>query len=237
MLRGRLRDPTRCRENKLGRCARTPLRGLTPLPAACAVASPQTPRTRTPTSAPWPHTDPARNPAEPALGHATYLLLPPRARREKGRATSPGSTTTGGAGRGLGECFRVPARPRVCAEPGRAPRAGSLPSPAGAGGGETWTLGWRELGGPEMPAGRSVATPGGQETPASARAGRGANGRPGGAHRLPERGPGPGSGPRGNSHEVSWVTRQTVNGDGAARLVLGSFAGGTSSGDLEANSS
>lgn len=143
----------------------------------------------------------------------------------------------GGAGRGLGECFRVPARPRVCAEPGRAPRAGSLPSPAGAGGGETWTLGWRELGGPEMPAGRSVATPGGQETPASARAGRGANGRPGGAHRLPERGPGPGSGPRGNSHEVSWVTRQTVNGDGAARLVLGSFAGGTSSGDLEANSS
>lgn len=136
-----------------------------PLPAPRAVASPQTPRTRTPTSAPRPHADPARNPAEPAQGHAAYLLPPPRARRQKGRATSPGSTTTSGAGRGLGECFRVPARPRVCAEPGRAPRWRTSVS-GGSGRGRTLgpraASGWPGLGGTEVPAGRGVATPGGR---------------------------------------------------------------------------
>lgn len=73
----------------------------------------------------------------------------------------------------------------------------------GSGRGGAWGLGRRVRGRdaavPVVPRDRSVVTLAGRRPPASARAARGANGRPGGVLQLPGRRPGPGNGPRGSS--------------------------------------
>lgn len=180
-------------------------------PGPRAVASP-----RSPLPAPWPHLKPrAPGPQPPRHGLTpTPPGIPrsrPRATRptcchhhervgRKGALRPPAALRRAGQG-GASASASGSRRARESAQSLVEPPAGALPFPAGAGGGGPWGLG-RRVGGRGWGALRcrraEVSPPLAAGDPASARAARGANGRPGGVHRLPERRPGPGNGPRGN---------------------------------------